>query len=111
GVRADSPGPWVTGGPGRRGGAPAWLRRRSRRGSAVAARADELSERIDEAGRARPAAGTADVVKRLEGVTAILRLEYLDRLHKDLGKVEAQATVLKLLAPALTAAWRFFRPF
>jgi hypothetical protein len=111
GSTSDYVGLWVTAGLVLVGFVPAWLLLKSRVGRAVAAQADVLSDRIDDAALSKPAAGTADIARRLDGVTAILRLEYLDRLHKDLGKVEAQATVLKLLAPALTAAWRFFRPF
>ena len=111
GSASDYLGLWATGALVLGGFVPAWLLLKSRVGTAVAAQADELSDRIDDAALSKPTAGTADVAKRLDGITAILRLEYLDRLHKDLGKVEAQATVLKLLAPALTAAWRFFRPF
>ena len=112
GSASDYLGLWATGGLVLLGFVPAWLVLKGRVGHAVAAQADALSDRIDDAALSKPTtSATADIARRLDGVTAILRLEYLDRLHKDLGKVEAQATILKLLAPALTAGWRFFRPF
>ena len=111
GSTSDYLGLWATAGLVLFGFVPAWLLLKSRIGAAVAVQADTLSERIDDAALARPASGPQEIVQRLEGMTAILRLDYLDRLHRDLGKVEAQATILKLLAPALTAGWRLFKPF
>jgi hypothetical protein len=48
---------------------------------------------------------------RVDVVLSILRLEHLRRLHEGLGKLEAQAVVLRLLAPAVTVGWRVVRPF
>jgi hypothetical protein len=111
GSASDYVGLWVTAGLVLLGFVPAWLLLKSRIGDAVTVQADHLSERIDAADLSDETPGPRDLATRLDGMTSILRLEYLDRLHKDLGKVEAQATILKLLAPALTAAWRFLKPF
>lgn len=111
GSASDYVGLWATAGLVLLGFVPAWMLLKSRIGAAVAVQADDLSERIDDAALARPPSGQEEIVQRLEGMTAILRLDYLDRLHRDLGKVEAQATVVKLLAPAFTVVWRLFKPF
>jgi hypothetical protein len=111
GSASDYLGLWVTAGLVLVGFVPAWMLLKSRLGRAVGVQADALSDRIEDAGLSGLGPGPKDLASRIEGMSAILRLEYLDRLHKDLGKVEAQATIVKLLVPALTAGWRFFRPF
>jgi hypothetical protein len=44
-------------------------------------------------------------------VVAMLRIDYLDRLQQDMGKAEAKAVLLKLLAPASAIIWKYARTF
>jgi hypothetical protein len=39
----------------------------------------------------------------------MLRIDYLDRLFRQLGRYEGTMLLLKLLAPAGTIGWRFVR--
>ena len=38
----------------------------------------------------------------------MLRISYLERLHSDLGRVEAKSIVLKVLVPATTVGYYVF---
>lgn len=57
----------------------------------------------------KPDGGDANrpaTVANVEQALAILRISYLEGLHRDLGQREAKAIVLRLLAPAVTIAWQ-----
>jgi hypothetical protein len=53
---------------------------------------------------------TADLAERLDTALSVLRSMYLDRMHRELGKAEGKALLLKLLAPAGSVAWKVLRP-
>jgi hypothetical protein len=50
-----------------------------------------------------------DVADRLDSALALLRVNYLERMHRDLGRAEGRAVLLKLLAPASAIGWRVIR--
>jgi hypothetical protein len=117
GAASDYVGLWVTGGLVFLAFVPPWMLLKSRVGAVVDADARRLGERVQRGAAAleedglRPATTLAEVAARVDLTLAIVRIEHLRRVHEELGKSEAQATVLRLLVPALTGAWKFFRPF
>lgn len=117
GAASDYIGLWVTGGLVLLAFVPPWMLLKSRVGAVVDCEARRLGERVErgaatlEEGGLEPARTLADVAARVDLTLAIVLIEHLRRLHEELGKSEAQATVLRLLVPALTGAWKFFRPF
>jgi len=60
--------------------------------------------------RTGKAATVEDLGERLEHALAVLRAMYLDRMHRELGRAEGRALLLKLLAPASTIGWKVIRP-
>jgi hypothetical protein len=66
--------------------------------------------RLSEAGADGQEVTVAKLAERLEIALAVLRAMYLDRLHRELGRAEGKAVLLKLLAPASTIGWKVFRP-
>jgi hypothetical protein len=52
-----------------------------------------------------------DLNARVNEALVILRIDYLDRLSRDLGRNEGVTLLLKLLAPLATVGWRFVRLF
>jgi hypothetical protein len=117
GAASDYVGLWVTGGLVLLAFVPPWMTLKSRIGAVVDAEARRLGESLErgaallEAEGMRPAASLEEVGARVDLTLAILRIEHLRRLHEELGKSEAQAVLLRLLVPALTGAWKFFKPF
>ncbi len=117
GAASDYVGLWVTGGLVLLAFVPPWMTLKSRLGAQVDAQALRLAESLErgvamlEADDPRPAATIEEVGARVDLTLAILRIEHLRRLQQELGKSEAQAVVLRLLAPLLTVVWRFFKPF
>jgi hypothetical protein len=59
---------------------------------------------------ARPAT-LEEVSARLDEALAILRGTQLERMHRELGRAEGRALLLKLLAPASAIAWKVVKPF
>jgi hypothetical protein len=56
---------------------------------------------------APPAEGSAEALaRRLDEALLMLRIDYLDRLHRELGKNEAGILLLKLLAPVATILFK-----
>jgi len=117
GYASDYIGLWVTGGLVLVAFVPPWMTLKSSIGAVVDAEARRLGESLErgaaalEAEGMRPATSLTEVGARVDLTLAILRIEHLRRLHEELGKSEAQAVVLRLLVPALTGAWKFFKPF
>ena len=70
--------------------------------------ATEKGQRLTRTGRELPL--LQDLADQLDEALMILRIDYLDRLHQELGKNEAKAILLKLLAPATTIALKLLRP-
>ncbi len=109
-------GLWVTAGLLLVSFVPPWVRLKAR----VARRMREESHRlrvavIDARARAKAAddghaSYTLDEVgSRLDVAVAMLHLDHLDRLYRDLGKSEGQQILLRMLAPASTIVIRFLR--
>jgi hypothetical protein len=48
------------------------------------------------------------IEERLDEVVALMRAEHLQRLELDLGRTEAQALAVRLLAPAATVGWQLY---
>jgi hypothetical protein len=55
-------------------------------------------------------AGT-DLSPGLDEALMMLRIDYLDRLHRELGRNEGAILLLKLLAPASGILFKVLRPF
>ncbi len=58
--------------------------------------------------------GTAappDLTTRMHEALVILRIDYLDRLGRQMGRSEGALFILKILAPTATIGWRFVRTF
>jgi hypothetical protein len=90
---------------------PPWilLRRKVRRAVEAETQAlrAALSVAIQRDDRARQAGvSVAMLERRLDEALAIFRISYLEQLKLDLGGREARAVMLRLLAPALGAAWQ-----
>ena len=49
------------------------------------------------------------IEQRLSEAVAMLRITHLDRIHLNLGRTEAKAIMLRLLAPAATIGWQVFQ--
>jgi hypothetical protein len=71
---------------------------------------ETMQRRAEEEGSGKEVS-TADLAERLDHTLAVLRAMYLDRMHRELGRAEGRALLLKLLAPASTIGWRLIRPF
>jgi hypothetical protein len=59
-------------------------------------------------GTGAEAARARTVDERLDEVVAMMRAWHLERLELDLGRKEAQALMVRLAAPAVTAGWQLF---
>ena len=46
-----------------------------------------------------------DLEQRLDEALVMLRISYLERLHRDLGQVEAKSVLVKVLVPATTMGY------
>ncbi len=52
-----------------------------------------------------------DLETRLDEALTMLRIQHLERLHRGLGRTEAKAMVVRMLAPAATVAWQLSANF
>lgn len=115
GALSDYAALWVTGGLVLVGFVPPWMRLKARLGALVEQETSRLGEDLEREADHPPAPTgprtLEEIASRLDVVLSILRLEHLRRLHEGLGKLEARALVLRLLAPAVTVGWRLIRPF
>ncbi len=117
GETTDHIGLWVTTGLLLVGFVPPWLRLRGGISALVRAETDRLGAEAEAGwqeggGEERPADAPrtlADVARRIDVALALLRIEHLERLHRDVGRVEAQAVIVRLLAPLGTVVWRLTR--
>jgi hypothetical protein len=117
GETTDYVGLWVTAGLLLGAFVPPWMRLRSRISALVRTETDRLGVEVESAiekdcdspsGAASPRTIEA-IGERVQMAFALLRIEHLERLHADMGKSEAQAVLLRLLAPMATIAWRLVR--
>ena len=96
---------------------PAWARLKGSLGDVVAQETRRLDDDIAAGEAALDGEGRAlartipDLAREVRVMRSILRVEHLQRLHGELGKSEAQAVVLRLVAPVLTILYRFVKPF
>jgi hypothetical protein len=51
------------------------------------------------------------LAERLDYVATLLRLTHLDRLRGSIGRAEARAVAIRLLAPAATVAWQLSQSY
>lgn len=87
---------------------PPWLAIRRKVDRAVAVEVVRLQtemQALSEAGHETAATNLADVDARQRTILAMLRLFHLERLHDAVGRREATAVMVRLLAPALTIGW------
>ncbi len=84
-----------------------WVREESHRLGADVLAAQKAQGKIDDR---RPPVTLDEVGSRLDVVMAILEVEHLERLYKDLGRSEGQAVLVRLLAPLATILMRLIRP-
>jgi hypothetical protein len=64
---------------------------------------------VGAAGVAKPA--PADLQTRLDEALVMLRISYLERLHSDLGNMEAWSIVMKMGVPAITVIYYLIHIF
>jgi hypothetical protein len=97
---------------------PPWMQLKSNIEQTVNQEMYRLQERLIESMQRQaqnetngPTALTTEhLVERLDNALAILRTMYLERMHRELGRAEGKALLLKLLAPASTIGWKVLRP-
>ena len=53
----------------------------------------------------RPSQAAADLQARLDEALVMLRISYLERLHRDLGNMEAWSIVMKIGVPVMTVVY------
>lgn len=106
----------ITGGLLLVGFGPPWMQLKSKVEYMVNQEMYLLEEKLVQAMRAHesshkdPQSMTmADVADRLDSALALLRANYLERMHRELGRAEGRAILLKLLAPASAISWRVIR--
>ncbi len=117
GETSDYLGLWVTAGLLLAAFVPPWMRLRNRIEALVEAETDRLGRQVEAAiedpGRRSadppPARTIEELGERVQLAFSFLRIEHLERLHEDMGRSEAKAVVLRLLAPIATMAWRLAR--
>jgi hypothetical protein len=117
GVTTDYVGLWVTGALLITGFVPPWMRlkndlARRMRDAVHRLRTEVISarrtwRRVDDR---EPPTTLEEVGARVDVMAALLEVDHLERLYRDLGKSEGQAVILRLLAPLSTVAWRVIRP-
>jgi hypothetical protein len=96
---------------------PPWLQIKSSVERVVNAEVFRLREALIAAHKrgAMPLAANeataADSTQRLDEALMMLRIDYLDRLHRELGRNEGAILLLKLLAPASGILFKLLRPF
>ena len=90
---------------------PPWMQLTAKVDRAVKAEMSALRRRLAGA-EAAPAAAEAGqpqagrgVEEHLAEALVMLRISYLERLHHDLGRMEAKSIVLKILVPATTVSY------
>src|SRR6185436_11165773 len=96
---------------------PPWMRLRGRLTALVRDETDRLGRDVDAAlgdpavtgADATPPRTLAQIGERMHVALSLLRIDHLERLHGELGKSEAQAVIIRLLAPVATVAWRLAR--
>lgn len=89
---------------------PPWIQLTGKVDRAVAQEMSGLRRRLAD-GAARVTAApqqpqtARDLEERLDEALVMLRISYLERLHGDLGQVEAKSVLMKVLVPATTMGY------
>jgi hypothetical protein len=65
----------------------------------------EMLSPVSAAPGAGAAQGVADLQARLDEALVMLRISYLERLHRDLGNIEAWSIVMKIGVPVMTVVY------
>jgi hypothetical protein len=117
GETTDYVGLWVTGGLLVAGFVPPWRRLKSDLARRMRAEVHRLRDRVITARRTQravddraPPTTVEEIGARVDVAMALLEVEHLERLYRDLGRNESQAVLLRLLAPVSTVAWKILRP-
>jgi hypothetical protein len=66
---------------------------------------------VGAAGVSTPTVAAADIQTRLDEALVMLRISYLERLHSDLGNMEAWSIVMKMGVPAITVVYYLIHIF
>jgi hypothetical protein len=98
------------------GFAPPWMQLKAAVEKAVDAETFKLQQRLVDGLRRRgdnpdQAATVEELGQRLDTVLFILRSGYLEKMHRELGRAEGKAVLLKLLIPASSVGFKFLRPW
>jgi hypothetical protein len=117
GETTDYIGLWITAGLLLFSFVPPWMRLKARIAREVRSQTHRLSaevfaarRRVIEVDDGKPPVTMDELGARVDVVLAILQLEHLERLYRDLGKSEGQAILIRLLAPLSTVVFRILRP-
>jgi hypothetical protein len=89
---------------------PPWMQLTSKMDRIVKAEMADLRRRLASsevlsATRSSQSQGAADLQTRLDEALVMLRISYLERLHRDLGQMEAWSIVMKIGVPVMTVAY------
>ena len=108
---------WVTAGLLLFSFVPPWVRLKGRVAKSVreethrlAAQVFAARRKVEEVDDGLPPVTMEELGARVDVVLAILQLEHLERLYRDLGKSEGQAILIRLLAPLSTVVMKILRP-
>ncbi len=117
GATSDYIGLWVTAGLLIFSFVPPWMRLKTRLARMVrdtshdmqvhVIAARELATTLDDG---KPTYTLDEIGARVDVALAMLRLDHLEHLYRDLGRSEGQAILLRLLAPVATIVARLLRP-
>lgn len=104
GAVTDYTGLAITGGMLVLGFVPPWVMLNAKVSRAVHEQSEGLRLQLGLSDAA--ASATPPLEHRLDQVVTMLRLSHIEQLYHTLGKSEAKAIVVRLLAPVLTIAWQ-----
>jgi hypothetical protein len=120
GELSDYVGLGITGGLLLLGFVPPWYKLKAKVEEMVGKETFRLRAQLVDRARPQLPAATAppghpldlhQLAVRIDDALAMLRIDYLERLHQELGRSEGRAIILRMLAPATSILWPLFRPF
>lgn len=96
---------------------PPWIRLKARVARSVREETHRLAthvrsarDRMSLVDDLQPPVTNEELGARVDVILAILELDHIERLYRDLGKSEGQAILLRLLAPLSTVVMKVLRP-
>ncbi len=108
---------WITAGLLLLSFVPPWMRLKARMARRVRDETHRLAEavlttrrRVAEVDDGTPRVTNEELGARVDVVLAMLEMDHLERLYRDLGRSEGQAILLRLLAPLSTVVMKILRP-